>query len=252
MQQPDVQPDDWQVLKAFTDARIALGSTGVSLPLKAVLEARLAHAQTKDAVYSSLDAAALRGALAQYGQGDVHCVHSRAADRHEYLQRPDLGRVLDDASASLLQSLSVAPSDVSIIIADGLSASAVNTHAVPFVQAFIAKAQDYTLSPIVLASLSRVALADDIGSRLKARLTIILIGERPGLSAADSMGAYITYQPQPGTTDERRNCVSNIRTRGLLPAMAAEKAMYIVATALRLGLTGVHLKDHSNLLTDEA
>lgn len=245
-----VQPDEWHALKTFTSARIALGSTGVSLPLKAVLDLRLAHAKAKDAVYSSLDINGLQEELEKCGSTVYH-VKSRASNRDVYLHRPDLGRLLDETSYHFIKELAVVPSDISIIIGDGLSASAVNTNAGLFVPAFLkqAQAKGYTIAPLILASMARVAISDEIGSLLNTRLSIILIGERPGLSASDSMGAYLTYQPLPGTTDEKRNCVSNIRTQGLPPAIASEKVMHLVQNALRLQLTGVHLKDdEANLL----
>jgi ethanolamine ammonia-lyase small subunit len=244
IQKSYVQADEWHQLKAFTAARIALGSTGISLPMKAVLDLRLAHAQAKDAVYSSLNATSLQQALEEMG-AEVHSVKSKVANRDEYLQRPDLGRLLHDDFSQYLNQLSTPAADISIIIADGLSATAVNSYAPLFINDFLKSAihKGYTISPIVLAAMARVAIGDEIGHLLNARLTLLLIGERPGLSASDSMGAYITYGPLPGNTDEKRNCVSNIRNRGLPPAIAAEKIMYLIENALRLQLTGVQLKD---------
>lgn len=249
LQKTGLQPDEWYGLKVFTDARIALGSTGVSLPIKAVLDLRLAHAQAKDAVYSLLDINNVKQVLEEAGIA-IHCVKSKAKDRDEYLQRPDFGRELDEASHQFLKALAAAPSDISIIIADGLSATAVNSYAPLFVQEFLkrAAAKGYTTAPIVLSTMARVAIADEIGYLLNARLTIILIGERPGLSASDSMGVYTTYGPLPGTTDEKRNCVSNIRNKGLPPQLAAEKVLGIVDRAFQFQLTGVRLKDDENRL----
>jgi ethanolamine ammonia-lyase small subunit len=247
LQKTNTQPDEWVALKAFTDARIALGSTGVSLPLKAALELRAAHAQAKDAVYSALDEAALRQALELMGLA-VCQVKSKANNRDEYLQRPDYGRALHEESGLYLKTLPTASADIAIIIADGLSAAAVNLNAIPFIRAFIAKLNGFTLGPIVLATQARVAIADEVGALLKAKLTIILIGERPGLSAADSMGAYITYGPQRGNTDERRNCVSNVRAGGLPPQLAAEKVLQLVSGAFYMKQTGVLLKDTGTTL----
>lgn len=240
-----IQPfeeDEWNVLKTYTDARIALGRTGVSVPMRESLAFRLAHAHAKDAVYSEL--ADLSGELTDAGFDCIR-VRSRAGTRDEYLRRPDLGRILDPASAETLQP-SGSP-DILIIIADGLSASAVNENALPVLLRLREKTSErgLTLGPVVLAEQARVALADEIGSRLNARLTVILIGERPGLSSADSMGAYLTFAPQPGLTDERRNCISNIRRQGLIPDLAADKIMYLIEGAFRLGISGVALKDDS-------
>ncbi|HLL93622.1 MAG TPA: ethanolamine ammonia-lyase subunit EutC [Spirosoma sp.] len=241
-----VETDEWQTLKAFTDARIALGKTGVSVPIKESLALKLAHAHAKDAVYSSLDKGSLLASLKAAGL-PVYCLQSRAANRDIYLQRPDLGRRLADDSAGVLGQLDPAPADLSIILADGLSAIALNENAWPVVQLLIdtARKKKYSIAPLTLVEQGRVAIADEIGSLLQARLTVILIGERPGLSSFDSMGAYMTYAPHPGLTDERRNCVSNIRRQGLSAAMAAEKIMYLIHEAFRLELTGVALKDNN-------
>jgi len=241
------EPDDWASLKAYTSARIALGKTGVSIPLKESLRFKMAHAHAKDAVYSTLDTMGLQASLHKLGL-PVCCVHSRAENRDVYLQRPDLGRLLSTQSARQLQELALSPADVSLIVADGLSASAVNTYAPPVLQ-FLVEAihqTGYSLAPLVLVEQGRVAITDAIGGILRPRLAIMLIGERPGLSSFDSMGAYITYEPQPGLTDERRNCISNIRDQGLPPIMAVNKLMWLIESAFRLKLTGVALKDHDD------
>jgi ethanolamine ammonia-lyase small subunit len=198
-------------------------------------------------LYSVLDEAALQSAVELLGLS-VCSVKSKAVDRDEYLQRPDYGRALHEESKTYLKTLPVVPADVCIIIADGLSAAAVNLNAISFLQAFTAQMKGLTLAPVVLATQARVALADEIGELLQAKLTIILIGERPGLSAADSMGAYLTYGPQWGNTDEKRNCVSNIRRGGLPPHLAAEKAVQLVSGAFHLKQTGVLLKDTGTTL----
>lgn len=244
-----VPPDDWEPLKAYTNARIALGRTGVSIPLRESLRFKLAHAHAKDAVYSHLDMAALQTGLEAAGL-PVHYVRSQAENRDTYLQRPDLGRLLDDPSTEKLQQLSLPPADISLIIADGLSASAVMQNAGSVVHLLVEKIRQggYSLAPIVVVEQGRVAIMDAIGGLLRPRLAIILIGERPGLSSFDSMGAYITYDPQPGLTDERRNCISNIREQGLPPTMAVDKLMYLIQSAFRLQITGVTLKDNDGLL----
>ncbi|QDK79241.1 ethanolamine ammonia-lyase subunit EutC [Spirosoma sp. KCTC 42546] len=242
-----IEADDWEFLKAYTTARIALGKTGVSIPLKESLQFKMAHAHAKDAVYSSLDMAALQADLSSAGL-PIYTVHSQAENRDIYLQRPDLGRLLSADSAEQLQQLNSPSADISIIIADGLSATAIMENAVPVVRLLVEKAQQagYALAPILLVDQGRVAITDAIGGILNPRLAIMLIGERPGLSSFDSMGAYITYGPQPGLTDERRNCISNIRQQGLSPAFAVDKLMYLIQSAFRLQITGVALKDNGD------
>jgi len=240
-----IEPDEWQSLKAYTDARIALGKTGVSIPMAESLAFKLAHAHAKDAVYSSLDQRPLIDLLKEIHQ-PVISLHSQAANRDIYLQRPDLGRRLADDSVRKIQQLHAQPCDLCIILADGLSASAINENAWPVVSLLIQEAQklSFSISAISLVEQARVAIADEIGSLLQAKLSIIFIGERPGLSSFDSMGAYITYAPSPGLTDERRNCISNIRQKGLSAALAIDKIMYLVQEAFRLQITGVSLKDN--------
>jgi len=237
-------PDSWEGLKAFTNARIALGRTGVATPLKEVLDFRMCHAHARDAVYSVLKAEELEETLQQF-QIQVIMVNSNANNRAVYLQRPDYGRKLNEASAKNLKNESSYSADVVIIIADGLSATAINEHAVHVVKKLIPflKQSVLTIAPIVIAKQARVAIADEIGSILNAKLSLILIGERPGLSSPDSMGAYITYQPSPGKTDESRNCISNIRPEGLSYDLAAEKIAKLINASLQLKLSGISLKD---------
>lgn len=241
----NIEADEWQSLKAYTDARIALGKTGVSIPMAESLAFKLAHAHAKDAVYSALDQGPLIAMLKEIHQ-PVVSLHSQAINRDIYLQRPDLGRRLADDSVRKLQQIHAAPADLCIILADGLSASAINENAWPVVNLLLeaAKKMNYTVSAISLVEQARVAIADEIGHLLKAKLSIIFIGERPGLSSFDSMGAYITFDPLPGLTDERRNCISNIRQKGLSAALAVDKIMYLVNEAFRLKITGVMLKDN--------
>lgn len=245
----EAQPDEWEPLKAYTNARIALGRTGVSVPLSESLRFKLAHAHAKDAVYSRLDVTGLQASLATTGL-PVYPVRSQARNRDTYLQRPDLGRLLDEQSAEQLRQLASPPADISLIVADGLSAMAVMKNAESVVTQVVQKARQagYSLAPIILVEQGRVAIMDAIGELLQARLAIILIGERPGLSSFDSLGAYLTYAPKPGLTDERRNCVSNIREQGLSATMAVDKLIYLIQAAFRLQLTGVTLKDNNGLL----
>ena len=237
--------DPWDALKQFTAARIAMGRAGTSIPVSHLLQFNLAHAHARDAVYSVLEAGALHASLLRLHLPVLH-LHSQARNRQEYLQRPDLGRLPDEASLQIVQQHS-SSGDVSIVIADGLSARAVNAHAAPLLQIVVPMLQTagYTCSPICLAQQARVAFADPVAHGLGARLSIMLIGERPGLSAADSLGAYLTYQPSPGLTDESRNCLSNIRPQGLPYQLAAQKIFYLVQESLRRGLSGVQLRDES-------
>ncbi|SFW17768.1 ethanolamine ammonia-lyase subunit EutC [Chitinophaga sancti] len=251
MSQDIIQQDPWASLKQFTTARIALGRTGTAIPLREVLNFRLAHAHARDAVYSALAVNALQEQLHAFYLPIV-LLHSRAVDRYEYLQRPDKGRQLDAESISLLKS--TAPGylrkDVAIILADGLSATAMNVHTQPLLEVLIPllKGAGLSLAPICIVQQGRVASGDEAGEILQAKVTLMLIGERPGLSAADSMGAYITFGPKPGITDESRNCISNIREEGLQYEAAAQKILYLIKEAIKLKLTGVALKDNTGLL----
>lgn len=243
------EPDEWASLKAFTNARIALGKTGISVPLRESLQFKLAHAHAKDAVYSQLNIDDLKADLSSTDL-PIYALQSRAENRDIYLKRPDLGRSLSDASIAQLQQINDAPADICLIIADGLSATAIHKNAGPVVRLLVEKVRqlNYSLAPLLLVEQGRVAITDAIGEWMCPRLAIVLIGERPGLSAFDSMGAYITYAPQPGLTDERRNCVSNIRDQGLSPEMAVDKLVYLIQSAFHLQLTGVALKDRGGLL----
>lgn len=229
--------DSWQSLRARTPARIALGRAGTSLPTQEVLDFALAHAQARDAVHAHLDYKQLRTDLGPTGL-TITRVHSAAPSRAAYLARPDWGRRLHPESE--LPTLANSP-DVVFVIADGLSATAVQRHAPVVIGHLLPLMRDYTLGPIVIAEQARVAIADDIGERLRARFTINLIGERPGLSAPDSLGAYLTFAPRVGNTDAQRNCVSNIRPEGLSYAEAAAQIAEITQQALQRGCTGVAL-----------
>lgn len=240
------QHNPWAELRAHTSARIALGRVGSSLPTREVLKFGLAHAQARDAVHRPLDFGELKQQLKAEGFRTLQ-VHSNAEDRQTYLLRPDYGRHLhDDCRARLLHEL--AAPELAIVVADGLSSIAVQRHALPLLLAFRERfACDWANTPVVLAEQGRVAIGDGIGEALRARLVIVLIGERPGLSSPDSLGLYITYQPRVGCMDSQRNCVSNVRPEGLPYALAAHKLDYLARAALRLQLSGVALKDDSNL-----
>jgi ethanolamine ammonia-lyase small subunit len=248
--QPPID-DPLNILKEFTAARIAIGRTGASIPLKQSLAFKLAHAHARDAVYSELDIDGLTANLQQFELPVLH-LHSRAAYREQYLQRPDLGRQLNEGSISQLTDQTTSGVDIVIMIADGLSAAAVNSNAVGLLKILIPQLQTagLKLAPICLIKQGRMAIADDTGIYLNARLSIILIGERPGLSSADSMGAYLTFGPRPGLTDESRNCISNIRPHGLTFRPAAKKIFYLVQEAFKRKLSGVGLKDNAGLLSE--
>lgn len=241
--------DPWQALRRFTSARIGLGRTGASLPTAEVLRFGLAHAAARDAVHLPLDVAALQQAL-RPAHGAAIVVHSRASGRPEYLLRPDLGRRLDDASAARLSAVAPADGcDLAPVIADGLSALAVQRHAVPLLDALRPLLPaDWRIAPPVVALQGRVALGDEIGERLGARMVLMLIGERPGLSSPDSLGAYLTWAPRVGCSDAERNCVSNIRPEGLDYPAAARRIAWLLGESRRLQLSGVSLKDRSDLL----
>ncbi len=238
-----VEDDAWHSLKQFTAARIALGRTGHAVPLKELLKFKLAHAHARDAVYARLDVKELILELQQFNLS-VYSLHSKVKDRNEYLLHPDLGKQLDGASVQLLQSRS-ASFDIVVVLADGLSAIAINHHAVPLLKQLIPLLQEAKFSiAITTAQQARVAVGDTIGSLMKAKLSLVLIGERPGLSADDSMGAYLTYNPTVGLTDESRNCISNIRPDGIDYAKAATKIHYLISNSFRLQYSGVRLKDN--------
>jgi ethanolamine ammonia-lyase small subunit len=229
-------------LRRWTQARVALGRAGQALPTAALLDFELAHARARDAVQTEL-------ALDHLGEAtkrEVIAVRSRAADRETYLQRPDLGRLLDEAEQARLGG---GPSDAVLIVADGLSATAVHAHAIPLVRALLGRLTGWRLAPLVLARHARVALGDEIGAALAADLAVILIGERPGLSAPDSLGAYLTWQPRRGKRDSERNCVSNIRPpHGLGYDAAADRIVWLMTQARARRLSGVDLKDESPAL----
>jgi ethanolamine ammonia-lyase small subunit len=234
-------------LKELTPARVALGRTGVSLPTSALLGFTLDHARARDAVHAVFDAAALVAELGALGLV-AHRVASRAANRQTYLRRPDLGRRLDPVSVEALTRLrDKAEGRLAIVIGDGLSPKAVHAHAVELMRHLTPQlaADSIAMSDVIVASGARVALGDEIGACLGAKMVAVLIGERPGLSAPDSLGAYLTFAPRLGLTDADRNCVSNIHRAGLSCDEAAFKIAWLVREALARSVTGVALKDES-------
>jgi len=245
-------PDNpWLALRNLTPARIALGRAGTSLPTGAQLDFQFAHAQARDAVHLAFDHAGLATQLGDRGRESL-VLHSAATDRHQYLQRPDLGRRLNEESiATLRQHAQANPGgvDLAIVVADGLSALAVHHHTLPFLARFEeqAAADGWTSAPVVLVQQGRVAVADEVGELLGARMTVMLIGERPGLSSPDSLGLYFTYGPKVGLTDAYRNCISNIRLEGLSYGMAAHRLLYLMREACRRQLSGVNLKDEAEV-----
>lgn len=229
--------DPWARFRQATRARIGLGRAGDGLPTVALLEFQLAHARARDAVHGAVDFDRLAGEIAPH---PVLQVHSAAGDRTTYLRRPDLGRRLDEAGRIALPK---GDWDIAFVIADGLSAAAVEAHAVPLLRACLERLAGLKVAPVVLASQARVALGDEVGALLGARLVAVLIGERPGLTAADSLGVYLTWDPKPGRMDSERNCISNIHGDGLPVAVAAGKLCWLATEAARLKLTGVGLKE---------
>ncbi|PEQ13698.1 ethanolamine ammonia-lyase [Novosphingobium sp. PC22D] len=224
-------------LRALSHARLRLGRAGSSLPTRAQLAFELDHARARDAVVSPFEPVGLADALGR----EVIEIASRAADRTEYLRRPDLGRRLDDASAARLTR---GDYDLAIVIADGLSPAAVHAHAASVALALFERLADWAIAPVTVARLGRVALGDEVGEALGAKLVCVLIGERPGLTAPDSLGAYLTWNPAPGRQDSERNCISNIRPpRGLSYDKAADTIARLLTAARRSGATGIGLKD---------
>jgi ethanolamine ammonia-lyase small subunit len=240
----DIIRNPWEALRSLTQARIALGRVGASVPTDAQLAFQLAHAQARDAVHQALDAALLADRLAQAGMATI-AVHSACPDRATYLQRPDLGRTLDAPSCALLRP---GAWDLALVVADGLSALAIEENALPFLtQLHGGLEQDgWRCAPVIIASQGRVAIGDDIGERLGVRAVVVMLGERPGLSSPDSMGLYLTWAPRKGVSDAGRNCISNVRPAGLGYQEAAAKCRYLLAQARQRGLSGVALKDDTD------
>jgi ethanolamine ammonia-lyase small subunit len=230
-------------LRAFTPARVGLGRTGVSLETRDLLDFQRAHAQARDAVHARLECAPLAASMEVITGNPVLILHSAAADRATYLQRPDLGRMLDERSRSLLSGIEMPGGwELALIVADGLSALAVERHAAPLLRELLPRLAGWTLAPVCIVEQGRVAIGDEVGFALGATIAVLLIGERPGLSSPDSLGVYTTWSPQPGRTDAERNCISNIRAEGLGYSQAAAQLVDTVTEARRLRMTGVALK----------
>ncbi|MGF6570081.1 ethanolamine ammonia-lyase small subunit [Paraburkholderia sp. GAS333] len=240
-----LEKNPWNALRQFTNARIALGRAGSSLPTAPLLAFNLSHAQARDAVHHPLDTGALHQQLREQGFTSLDA-HSAAPDREHYLRRPDLGRRLSEESRAELVQVAAEPSDVVFVIGDGLSAFAASKQSIPLLQAVCPQLKDWKIGPVVVARQARVALGDEIGELLKAKMVVMLIGERPGLSSPDSLGIYLTYAPKVGCSDAQRNCISNVRPEGLDYPLAAHKLHYLLTNGRRLGLTGVGLKDDSD------
>lgn len=237
--------DPWFNLRQFTQARIAQGRAGCALPTQALLDFQLAHAAARDAVHEPWQIELCQTALQDLGM-EVLTLATPIESRVHYLQRPDKGRTLNENSCTLLTSYPTNTCDIVIIMSNGLSSAAVHQHGVALLRAIVAEfAQDtLQLAPICLVPNARVALADEIGALLHAKLSIIIVGERPGLSAVDSLGIYLTYAPQIGNSDADRNCISNIRPpHGMSYQVAAEKLFYLAQEAFRRSISGVALKD---------
>jgi len=247
MKAPAAPPRSMTDLRNLTPARVALGRSGASLPTRALLEFTLDHARARDAVHAAFDVPALVAGLGDLGL-QAQSVASRAANRKDYLRRPDLGRQLDQASMQRLTARGGSGAcEVSVVIGDGLSPTAIHAHAIPLMRNLLPRlaAAWIKIGPVVVASGARVALGDEIGAILGTQMAVMLIGERPGLSAPDSMGAYLTFAPKVGLTDADRNCVSNIHREGLSYDEAAFKIAWLIREALARKVTGVALKDES-------
>lgn len=240
--------DPWLGLRRFTAARIALGRSGGSQRTEAVLDFRLSHARARDAVHAHLEADVLSADLAAAGVPTLQLA-TAVADRPGYLLRPDLGRCLAATSRAQLAALAAAPQfvppDLVIVLSDGLAAQAAARHAIPTVLPLVAalRSAGWSIAPIVIAPFARVKVQDEIGAALRARFSLMLLGERPGLGAPDSLGAYFTAQPRLDCTDADRNCVSNIRPEGIPPERAAAKLAWLLLESARTGRAGVNLKD---------
>lgn len=246
-----IEEEFWNNLKRFTNARIGLRNSGTSISTADQLKFQLSFAEAKDAVHKELDEALI---CKQFTDQELplYCLQSQVNDKTQYLYRPDLGRKLSPSSASLISNLNTTPSDIAFVICDGLSSTAIHHNVAPFFAEFMSRNKTYSYSPLSVVRYGRVAIGDEIGFLLKTKLVVVLIGERPGLSAPDSMGIYFTYNPAPGLTDESRNCISNIHSNGLSYTQAAEKLSYLIKESLKRKISGVFLKDKPddyNLLT---
>jgi ethanolamine ammonia-lyase small subunit len=248
-----VAPDPWIDLRNHTAARIALGRAGGSLPTREVLSFAADHAAARDAVHAALDVDALEADVKRLGLDCIRLASKATGDRALYLQRPDLGRQLDDKSRAVLAGLAspAGSVDLALIVSDGLSAPAAQRQVPPLLETLLPLLRDagLRLSPVFMVRDARVALQDEIGQLVGAEAALILLGERPGLGTPDSLGAYLVFAPKPGRTDAQRNCVSNIHPRGLSFAAAAGTLHYLVTESLRRRLSGIALKDERGTLS---
>lgn len=262
-----VVKNSWDVLKKYTDARIGLGRTGVSLPTDELLDFQLAHAKARDAVHLPLNIEELlyefsnmplelelfgkRNSKGVLNEGCIPLVlSSKAKTRDIYLQRPDLGRRLNEESKQLIEKLKENKEyDLAIVVVDGLSSIAIKNNSIDFIKKLtkelVEDEEDWTLAAFTIVKQGRVAIGDEIGSLLNAKAVLVLIGERPGLSSPDSLGLYLTYAPKVGLNDSNRNCISNIRVDGLSFEEASKKALYLLKESRRLKISGVNIKDRT-------
>ena len=230
-----LQKDPWENLRSLSKARIALGNSGGSLPTKEVLSFQEDHAFTKDAIYSDLKEEELLQQLKEFDL-PVYQFQTKVSDRKEYLKRPDLGKKLAENSEAEKDNI-----DILFILTDGLAADAINERAIPLLREILPKLEDFKIG-LCLVKYGRVAVGDEIAEKVGTKFTAVLIGERPGLSSPKSLGIYTTFDPKPGTTDERRNCISNIHENGLSIEKASEILQYFIKESFRRKLSGVKLK----------
>jgi len=238
--------DPWGFLKEFTNGRIALGRTGSSVPTREFLDFKLCHSKARDAVKLPLDFEDLKRRLDQESNEYSIILKSRAADRKEYLKRPDLGRLLSEESEDMARGLAQKDGyDIVFVVADGLSANAIDTNLVPFMNRLLPDIREkgYRVPPLFLVEQGRVAVADDVAEFVGAKMAVIFVGERPGLKSPDSMGIYMTYNARRGSLESSRNCISNIRPEGMSYAAGVSKLKYLIDKSMRLQLSGVNLKD---------
>lgn len=240
-----MQIDHWQFLQNYTPARIARGRAGHSFPTAELLKFQVDHAQARDAVYSVLDIPSITESLKLVLDLPIITLKSKVENRSQYLQRPDLGRTLSQESRELLQTMKIEESDICFVVVDGLSADAINQNIASILENITAKLKkiNWEIAPICLVEQGRVAVADEIGYLLKSKIVVVFIGERPGLTSPNSMGAYLTFNPQVGITDESRNCVSNIRPEGMNSEAASQKIFYLLSEMKIKKISGVNLKD---------
>lgn len=246
MDKPNIFIEDpWTTLRNYTQARIALGRCGSSVPTKELLSFKLAHAKAIDAVHVPLDTDKIVTELENISGEKAIRLHSAANDRSVYLKRPDLGRVLSDESTRLLKSVPrQSEYQIALVVSDGLSATAIEKNIAPFFGLLYPELKkQYALAPIVVTEQARVAIGDAIAELLNAKMVINFIGERPGLKSPDSLGIYMTYKPFSGITEDKRNCISNVRKDGLSYPMACSKLLYLLSESFKKGISGVDLKD---------